>query len=408
MKRFILLTTLLGLLSISAMAQGTRLVKGYVQDAYSQALQGAVVRGVSDNSSTTVGVDGTFQLEVSTHCKYVEASFDGYITAQAEIDGSIIVFRLNIDKKYASNKAKAAKKAEQERIAAEEAKAEAEKQARIAAEKRAAAKAKAEEQARIAAEKEAAAKAKAEEQARIAAEKEAAAKAKAEAKEQTRIAKENAKAEKITAKGTVTKTEDPTRIADEKAESLKKEYTKVQKGFGSMVDISCLTGINYSYPSVGLTYTAGYRFNNYLYLGAGVGANINIGAGASTCSCIVVADSSNNSLSPSLVSMPLFVYFRANFIDRPCSPFFALAAGGTFSPKQTLHLDLVDVKYNTNGLFANPQVGVNFRTTSKVSLHFAVGFQCFTMPTSANYTLYNATINSSFGCGIDIHLGFTF
>ncbi len=233
MKRFILLTTLLGLFSISAMAQGTRLVKGYVQDANTQALQGAVVRGVSENNSTKAGADGTFELEVSTHCKYVEASFEGYITAQAEIDGSIIIFRLNIDKKYASNKAKAEKAA---RIAAEKeaARIAAEQEvARLTAEREAARIAAEQEAARLAAEKEATEKAKAmeyakQEAARIAAEQEAAAKAKAD--EEARAIAEKAKEEEAARLAAEkAKADEAARIAAEKEKAEKAALVATEK-----------------------------------------------------------------------------------------------------------------------------------------------------------------------------------
>ncbi|MBR6656221.1 MAG: carboxypeptidase regulatory-like domain-containing protein [Alistipes sp.] len=219
MKR-LLIIAFLGLLSLSALAQGTRTVKGYVRDAEGEPLQGATIKAVSDSATTTSTAKGTFEMQVSLQSKFVEASLDGYIAAQAEIDGSIIVFKLKVDKKYAANKAKAEKAAriaaEQEaarlaaereairlaaekeaaRIAAE--KAAAEEAARLAAEQEkqrliAEAKAKAAEEARVAAEK-----AKAEEAARIAAEQEKQrliAEAKAKAAEEARVAAEKAKAE---------------------------------------------------------------------------------------------------------------------------------------------------------------------------------------------------------------------
>ena len=188
MKRLVLLTAILGLFSLSAIAQGSRTVKGYVQDANAQALPGAVVKAVSESASTKAGSDGAFELEVTSYCKFVEASFEGYITSQAEIDGSIIIFRLNIDKKYAKNKAKAEKAA---RIAAEQEAARLAAQqeaARIAAQQEAARLAAQQEAARIAAEK-----AKVEEAARIAAQQEAA--RLAAQQEAARIAAEKAKAE---------------------------------------------------------------------------------------------------------------------------------------------------------------------------------------------------------------------
>ena len=164
-------------------------------------------------------------------------------------------------------------------------------------------------------------------------------------------------------------------------------------------------GIN---PSIGINYIAGYRINNILYVGGGTGVNINLGAGPSVRGIAWSSYSETNILNPCLVSVPVFVYFRTNFLNRRCSPFFALAAGGNFSGKQTLHLDLCDVMYKNMGIFVNPQVGLNFRTTTKTALYFAVGFKCLTMPACIEYTGYNATFKPSLGYGVDFHLGFTF
>lgn len=191
------------------------------------------------------------------------------------------------------------------------------------------------------------------------------------------------------------------------AEKRRKDYSKVQKGFGSIVNVSCSHGFNYSYPSVGISYTAGYKFNNQIYLGGGVGANLNIDGGQAIRS-VLEQDSFNSFLNPCLISVPVFVYFRANFIDRRCSPFFAISAGGNFSPKQTLILDLYNVQYSTIGAFINPQLGVNFRTTTKTSVYLALGFQGFTAPLCFKYTGYNAMLRSAFGYGVDLHFGFTF
>jgi chemotaxis protein histidine kinase CheA len=208
---------------------------------------GATLKAVGSTESCSSSADGTFEIMVSPYAKKIEASKEGYISAQAEVDGSYLVFRLQVDKKYAENKAKAeeearkaaetekarlaaeaeaarlaVEKAEQERKAAEE-RARIEEEKRIAAEKAAAEKA---ERDRIAAE----AKAKAEEEKRIAAEKAAAEKAeaakraaeeKARLAEEKRIATEKAAAEKAEkerlAAEAKAKAEEEKRLAAERA-----------------------------------------------------------------------------------------------------------------------------------------------------------------------------------------------
>lgn len=324
----------------------------------------------------------------------------------------------------AEAKAKA-KAEEQARIAAEKeakAKAKAEEEARIAAEKEAAAKAKAEEQARIAAKKEAEAKAKAEEKARIAAQKEAEAKAKAKAEEEARIAarkeaeaKAKAEAEErariaarkeAEAKAKAEAKAERDRIAKIEAEKIRKEYALKQSGFASMIDVSYRMPIGSDFSSnLGLSYTAGYRLNNAIYVGAGVGLNYFTNNKPLQ---LAVEAPQGVALSPSAISIPVFAYFRSNFINGRFSPFFALAAGYELAGKQTLHLDLYDVEYATSSFFVNPQLGINFRTTLTTSIYLAVGFQGYVTPCCPSHTGYNAHIKQVFTPGVDIHLGFTF
>ena len=363
---------ILTLLTTVGIAQNTRIVKGFVKSEDGKPVVGATIKAVDEDVTTTSTLGGAFEIRVSPYCKFVEARLEGCLTAVAEIDGSTIIFTMKVDKKYAKSQ----------------------EQARIAAEKEAAAKAEAEEEARIAAEKEAAAKAEAERRAQelalINPQKAAAVKAKAE--EQARIAAE--KAEKA-------------RLAEIKAEKRRKLYAEKQSGFASIADVSYMVGIGGINPSIGINYIAGYRINNLLYVGGGTGVNINLGAGPSVRG-IAKPYSGTNVLNPCLVSVPVFAYFRANFLNRRCSPFFALAAGGDFSGKQTLHLDLCDVKYNTTGIFFNPQLGVNFRTSTKTSLYLATGFNGFTTPSCPTYTAFGATTETKFAYAIDIHLGVTF
>ncbi|MBQ2979756.1 MAG: carboxypeptidase-like regulatory domain-containing protein [Bacteroidaceae bacterium] len=461
--RKILFLLFCSVVSLAAFGQASRTVRGVVFDDKDIPLQGVTVSVVgSPDVSTLSDENGLFEMKVSPYAKYVEASMEGYITKSAEIDGTYLVFKLKIDKNYAKKKAKAEEEAriaaekeaeakakaeaeerarieaqreaqakaeaeEKARIAAAmeaeaKAKAKAEEQARIAAEKEAAAKAKAEEQARIAAKKEAEAKAKAEEKARIAAQKEAEAKAKAKAEEEARIAarkeaeaKAKAEAEErariaarkeAEAKAKAEAKAERDRIAKIEAEKIRKEYARKQSGFASMIDVSYRMPIGSDFSSnLGLSYTAGYRLNNAIYVGAGVGLNYFTNNKPLQ---LAVEAPQGVVLSPSAISIPVFAYFRANFINGRFSPFFALAAGYELAGKQTLHLDLYDVEYATSSFFVNPQLGINFRTTLTTSLYLAVGFQGYVTPCCPSHTGYNAHIKQVFTPGVDIHLGFTF
>lgn len=187
----------------------TRVVKGFVRDAEGMPLVGATVKALGEDVSTTSTQGGVFELRVSPYCQYVEAFSEGYLSAKAEVDGSMLIFRLKIDRQYIENKA---------RIAAEErarmeaiANAKAEAQARAQAEARA--KANAEELARMDAAKRAEVERLAKEKAEAKAKAEADAKAEAEARAQAK-AEEKARIE-------AAKRAEAERLAKEKAEAAR-------------------------------------------------------------------------------------------------------------------------------------------------------------------------------------------
>ena len=362
MKRF-LLTILCVIATTVAMAQGGRTVKGVVLGEKNTPIAGATITVVNSDVSATTEANGTFTLVAPTYATEIEASAEAYISTRLVIDGSYLMFKLKVDKAYAAAKAKAEEDA---RIEAER-KAEAE---RVAAEREAAAKARAEEQARIAAEREAAAKARAEEDARIAAEKKA---------EAERIAKERAT----------------------KREAVKIEYAKHIKGYESIVGLSYSMVGNENY--VGANYIGGYRINNIFFAGAGVGANMRLGTPIN-----FVEIKKPLELSRGSFYIPIYLHFRAQLLNRRCTPFVALSAGYNVSLPQQFDLELISIKYNASGLFINPQVGVTYRVKPKLGIYCAVGFDASMMPECIDNTGYSATIKQGFKYGINVNLGISF
>ncbi len=423
-----------------AMAQGGRTVKGVVLNDKNIPIAGATITAVNSDASTISGDDGSFTLVAPTYAREIEVTADGYISSRLEIDGSYLMFKLKVDKNYYAAKLKAQEEA---RIAAEKeaaAKAKAEEEARIAAEKEAAAKAKAEETARIAAEKEAAAKAKAEEAARIAAEREAAAKIKAEedariaaekraeaeriakekAAEQARIAAEKEAAAKVKAEEdariAAEKRAEAERIAKEKAEiaaankekrdALKVKYAKHIKGYESYVNVSYnMMSNNESYA--GVDYIGGYRINNNFFLGAGVGANAQIIEPPYNRSGPIVIHESAV-LSHGAFYFPVYAHFRAQLLNRRCTPFLALSAGYNISLPDSFDLELTSINYNPSGVFINPQVGVTYRIKPKLGIYCAAGFNASIIPECITNTGYSATIMQNFKYGININIGISF
>lgn len=379
-------------ITMTAIGQNSRLVQGIVRTVSGEPLVGAVVQSVDGSIKTQTVEGGTFELRISPYAMELVVIYPGYMTTKIDIDGTYLIVNMKVDRNYAERKAQEEAQARQaaEREAA--AKAKAEEEERLAAEK-----------ARIAAEKEAAEKAEAEKEARIAAEKEAAAKAKAE--KEARIAAENARIAAEKAAAEKAKEEEKKRLKNIEKEKRLAEITKHSKGYGSMIDVSYFGNKKKRLSNIGLSYIAGYRFNNHLYVGAGTGVKFNLDSESPVLS---IENQSDNYLSPSLVSIPVFAYFKANFINRRVSPFFAMAAGAQFSSKQTLHLDMCDIQYPTSNIFVNPQLGLNMRTTEKSGINFSVGLQFMTYPHCVDYSGYNATIRSQYCLGLDFHLGFTF
>ena len=326
MKRLIISIICTALTFVCA-AQNNRAVNGAVYDASGMPLPAATIKTVGADFSFNVNPDGKFLIQIPYYVKYIEASLEGYISQTVEIDGSYMVFKLKVDKKYAEAKAKAEaeakaaeKRAQEEQAKAEAARAKAEEDARIAAEKAEAARVKAEENARIAAEKEAEAKAKAEEDAIIAAEKAAEAKAKAEEnariaaerqareqaeaeakaaeKEAARIAAEKEAEARAQARAQAKAEEDARIAAAREAKELAQNEKRAKKeafmnnynetyrnkgvinelefGFdvpfsSTYLDYELGIGTSYRPFPITLNYMLGYRFNNWFSLSAGVG-----------------------------------------------------------------------------------------------------------------------------------------
>ena len=444
MKRFLFIT-LCCALSLSVAAQGTRPVRGVVFDSDGTPMPNVTLTAVGSTDSKQSGADGTFEMMVSPYTKLIEASKEGFISARAEVDGSYLVFKLQVDKKYAENKAKAeeearlaakkAAEAEQARIAAEKAAAEKAERERLAAEERK----RLEEEKRIAVEKAAAEKAererlaaeerkRIEEEKRIAAEKAAAEKAERERlaaeekkriEEEKRIAAEKAAAEKAERQRIAaeekskqsavkaSKEDDSSRLAKQEEAKAKKQENIAKwkeaklRGYGSIIDAAWGIDLSNLMMGGGVNYIGGYHFNNCIYLGLGTGINL-----TQTWERRFIDEVD---LSSNLINIPVYAYLRTNFIDRRCSPFFAISAGYSFSTKRNFTMPFNQhVKYRTSGILVNPQLGVNFRTTKKSSVYLAVGATLKQQPLLVEYDATTATFSSNFHYWVDIHLGFTF
>lgn len=402
MKR-IIITLFLGLLAIAGYAQNQLTVNGFVYSSDGYPLAGATIKAIGNNASVQSSQDGTFEIVVPQYCNFIEASFEGYIPAKAELDGSMVLFRLKVDKNYAKMKAieeakrkeaeeaarvAAAEKAEQERIEAEK--------ARLAAERDAAERAKAEEKARIAAEKAriAAEKEKAQQEAyaRALAEKEAQQKAKMETKQE---AQKGALANQQVATATTIKEAKPTHKS--------RQLDLIKSGYGQYVEVAPVLNIGGDHASMALrlNYIGGYRFNKNLFLGLGTGINLNTGQDEWW---YYYADyrMDYGNMSLPLITVPIFVNFRVDWGKRlsrlnfyssfsagaqvaVCEPYERFQNNHQYlwrndsttpsGPPSGPHNEVLEFARKNSEVSCGFDVGANYRLTNKLSMHAGVGYR---------------------------------
>lgn len=382
MKKY-LLVLLCAISSLTALAQSGRFVNGVVFDENDSPMAGVKVVAKGGAEQFVTGSDGQFNMTVSVYTKYLEAYAEGYLTQSAEIDGSYIVFRMKIDKKYAEQKEAAEKAAKEAAIA----KAKAEEQARIEAEKKAAAdavaKAKAEEQARVAAEKEAAAKAKAEEQARIEAEK------KAEA-ERMAAQKAAAKAKRIAQRNEIDKAYNAKYRNRGLVHSFELSY-----GYQSGKEDVIYKNLGYreygNFHPIEATYTIGYRFCNWVSLGLGAGVAYNL---VNLCTYGDLFDpmyQGADKFTP--INIPIFLNTTVYMSRGKCQPMFSVS-GGVYAPNQEV---LADVG-----------IGCNLRLSKKGNMYFLASIRTTPYGFFVENSLSDSYYFSDFVWTPSFKIGFTF
>lgn len=382
MKKY-LLVLLCAISSLTALAQSGRFVNGVVFDENDSPMAGVKVVAKGGAEQFVTGSDGQFNMTVSAYTKYLEAYAEGYLTQSAEIDGSYIVFRMKIDKKYAEQKVAAEKAAKEAAIA----KAKAEEQARIEAEKKAAAdavaKAKAEEQARVAAEKEAAAKAKAEEQARIEAEK------KAEA-ERMAAQKAAAKAKRIAQRNEIDKAYNAKYRNRGLVHSFELSY-----GYQSGKEDVIYKNLGYreygNFHPIEATYTIGYRFCNWVSLGLGAGVAYNL---VNLCTYGDLFDpmyQGADKFTP--INIPIFLNTTVYMSRGKCQPMFSVS-GGIYAPNLEV---LADVG-----------IGCNLRLSKKGNMYFLASIRTTPYGFFVENSLSDSYYFSDFVWTPSFKIGFTF
>lgn len=150
----------------------------------------------------------------------------------------------------------------------------------------------------------------------------------------------------------------------------------VEVGYGIDAggDLAKLTNIN----RVNVSIINGYKFNPYLYLGLGTGIIYYTGD----------ADE---------LSIPLYTYFKANFINNKVSPFASMSLGYIMNTKEDAFF---------SGLLLEPAVGVNFSVSQRNNISFSLSYALH----QTEYYYYNGYYNeeSELAGAITFKLGFSF
>lgn len=406
MKRYLILV-LCAVLSHMAVAQSGRFVNGVVFDENDSPIAGVKVVSKGGAEQVVTGPDGQFKMTVSAYAKYLEAYAEGYLTQSAEIDGSYIVFRMKIDKKYAERKAAEEKAAAEAAVAKAKAKEQARKYAeqkaeaeRIAAKKKAEAERlaaqKAEEAKRIAEERAAAAKAKAEEQARIEAAKKAEAKRLAEQKAAAAKAKAEEKAKRIAQRNEVDKAYNAKYRNKGLVHSFELSY-----GYQSGKENVIYKNLGFreygSFHPIEATYTIGYRFCNWVSAGVGAGVSYNL---VNLCTYGDVFDpmyKGADKFTP--INIPIFLNTKFYLSRGKYQPMLSVS-GGVYAPNLELLADF--------------GVGCNLRLSKRGNMYFLASLRTtpygFFVEKSLGFDYYlsSSYYYSDFVWTPSFKIGFTF
>ena len=172
-----------------------------------------------------------------------------------------------------------------------------------------------------------------------------------------------------TAQGITIETYEPK--PEPKPKKPKKTFASIERGFEQSVEVETAPGLGYGNLFVSAEYIAGYRFNNYLFLGGGTGLEWYINGG----DCAI----------------PIYANARLYLLPKSrWQPFISLSLG-VLAPIA----DSDGECYDGTQLHINPTIGVNYRINNKYSCYLNLGY----MPRWLYY--YNDPC-------LTIRLGFTF
>jgi len=138
-----------------------------------------------------------------------------------------------------------------------------------------------------------------------------------------------------------------------KPKEPKKTLAPIERGFEQSVEVGVSPVLDDGEYFLNLEYIAGYRFNNYLFLGGGTGLEWYINGGA--------------------LAIPIYANARIYLLPKSrWQPFVSLSLGALVPTEE----DGIRYDYNYDGtqLHINPTIGVNYRISNKYSCYLNLGY----------------------------------
>lgn len=209
-----------------------------------------------------------------------------------------------------------------------------------------------------------------------------------------------------------------TQLKEEKKKRIQKELAKPQRGFQQSVEmvhnLISPSSSFYSQYIQNINYIAGYRFNDYLYLG--------VGAGVGFCFSGNVYSDSFYCNSDNGLFIPLHINFRSYLTKTRFQPLVNLSIGCNIPIPYRVYGQINfdsdkdfydgDNTYECScsliGLMLQPGLGFNFRINGKVSMYAIISYYSTTQQEPYLDADKNIHISNKMYHGISIKWGFTF
>jgi hypothetical protein len=139
-------------------------------------------------------------------------------------------------------------------------------------------------------------------------------------------------------------------MSEEKIYSVVQNYQYMREGWYYTISTTG-NGTNFD-GGISLNTSVGFQYSNYL--AAGLGASYN-----------------QMSINQGIRTIPVFLEVRGNFLERPITPIYSMAAGYGFV-LENRDFDIIRTK---GGAYLHPAVGMRFDRKSGVAFTFDFGYQ---------------------------------